>query len=324
MVSVAKPSLGRTGIEIGEFIFGAGAIGGVGGALATRGQGITVQQGLDRLDEAWDLGIRTIDTADSYAGGESERAVGHWLGERRPEGAVVQTKVGVVAEPGGRHINLSKSHIERQLAQSIERLGRVDLYLSHAPDPDTPLAETLEAFASAQDAGLISAFGVSNVDVPLLEALLTTADRKGLPRPGWIQNRMNLLDRSDEHHLLPLVAAEGLGYTPYSPLAGGVLSDRYLDGAEVAPGSRIAVAGELYYQGAYTEANLRRVAALRVLARERAASVSGLALAWLRAHPTVTAPIVSPSTPGQWNAVREALQTEIDEEERSQITALFT
>lgn len=87
-----------------------------------------------------------------------------------------------------------------------------------------------------------------------------------------------------------------------------MLSDRYLDGAEAVPGSRIAVAGELYYKGFKTEANLRKVAALRDLARERSVSVSGLALAWLRDHPSVTAPIISPSKPEQWSAVREALE----------------
>jgi 1-deoxyxylulose-5-phosphate synthase len=232
--------------------------------------------------------------------------------------------VGAVAgDPGQEKTDLSRPHIERQLAQSVRRLGHVDLYLSHGPDAGTPLEETLEAFAAAQETGLIRAFGMSNVDAGLLERLLVAADRNGLPRPGWLQNGLSLLNREDEADLLPLAASEGIGYTPFSPLAGGVLSDRYLDGAIPEPGSRIAVAGPLYYPGMYSEDNLVKVSALRDFARERGMSVAGTALAWLRAHPLVTAAIVSPSRPEQWDAVREALSSDISEEDYHQIGAIF-
>jgi aryl-alcohol dehydrogenase-like predicted oxidoreductase len=316
-------NLGRTPIEISEFIFGAGSIGGVGSSPATRGQGITYDEGLERLDEARALGITVIDTADAYGGGASERAVGDWLRTRQPPGVLVQTKVGSVTGPGDRSVNLSRQHIDWQLARSSQRLGRVDLYLSHAPDPQTRLGETLEAFAAAMDAGRIRAFGMSNVDAALLEQLLLTADRYRLPRPEWIQNGLSLLNRGDEKDLLPLVTSEGIGYTPFSPLAGGVLSDRYLDGAGVEPGSRIAVAGSLYYRGMHTAANLARVAELRDFARERGLSVAGMALAWLRAHPAVTAPIVSPSRADQWQAVREALAQDLSQEDFGRVGAIF-
>ncbi len=300
-------SLGRTGIEITEFVFGAGSIGGLGGAAATRGLGLSAQQGLDRLSEAHDVGIRVIDTADSYGGGESERTVGRWLAERKPDGVLVQTKVGGVVRAGQGRVDLSGAHVERQLAQSIRRLGRVDLHLSHAPDPDTPVEETLTAFAAAQEAGAIRAFGVSNVDVPLLESWLEAASRTGLPRPEFVQNGLSLLNRGDERDLLPFVAAEQLGYMAFSPLAGGVLSEQYLDGGQPAPGSRIALVGERYYAGMHSTENLARVAKLSTIARELGISVSGLALAWLLNLPAVSAPIVSPSSEAQWHAVREAM-----------------
>jgi aryl-alcohol dehydrogenase-like predicted oxidoreductase len=316
--------LGNSAIEISEFIFGAGSIGGVGGSVATRGLGITVDQGLDRLTEAYALGIRVVDTADTYGGGESERTVGRWLTEQRPAGVLVQTKVGGIARADQSRIDLSGPHIDRQLAQSIQRLGRVDLYLSHAPDPDTPVEQTLAAFAAARDSGLIRAYGVSNVDVRLLESLLETAARTGLARPEWIQNGLSLLNRADERDLLPLVEAESLGYMAYSPLAGGVLSDRYLDGAAPAPGSRIAVAGDRYYSGMYSTENLTRVARLRDVARHHGMSVAGLALAWLRAHPAVTASIVSPSTGAQWRAVREAMDAEVGDDLFAEVSTIFT
>jgi aryl-alcohol dehydrogenase-like predicted oxidoreductase len=291
--------------------------------VATRGLGISVEQGIDRLIEAHELGIRIIDTADTYGGGESERAVGRWLAEHRPDDVLIQSKVGGVVRADQSGIDLSCSHIERQLAQSVRRLGRVDLYLSHAPDPDTPIEQTLTAFAAAQEAKLIRAFGVSNVDARLMESLLDTAATRGLPRPEWIQNGLSLLNRTDEQDLLPLVDAEHLGYMAFSPLAGGVLSDRYLDSAQPSLGSRIAVAGDRYYAGMYTAENLARVAWLRDIAREREISVAGLALAWLRTHPSVTAPIIAPSTDAQWLAVREAIDVEIDDEDFARISAIF-
>ena len=117
--------LGKTDIEITEFIFGAGSIGGVGGAAATRGLGISAEQGLDRLSEARALGIRVIDTADTYGGGESERTVGRWLAEQRPGDVLVQTKVGGIARAGQARADLSGPHIERQplLGRCTRRRG---------------------------------------------------------------------------------------------------------------------------------------------------------------------------------------------------------
>lgn len=317
-------SLGTTGIEVTEFFFGAGSIGGIGSSSATRDFGLSPEEGLFRLEEATDLGIRVIDTADSYGGGQSEQTVGQWVKERQLAEVLIATKTGMVSHPdGSRTVDLSGPRIEQQIVRSTQRLGHLDLYLSHAPDPNTPLAETLAVFSAAQQDGRIRAYGVSNVTSDLLEQVLATADRSGLHRPGWVQNRLNLLDRGDETDLIPLLQREGLGYTPFSPLAGGVLSDRYLDGAEAEPGSRIAVVGTTYYQGFHTPENLTKVANLRTLAQQRAVSVSGLALAWLRNHPAVTAPIVAPSKPAQWRAVREALEVDLDAAEHEQIGALF-
>ncbi|RBQ16002.1 hypothetical protein DP939_32315 [Spongiactinospora rosea] len=319
-----KVPLGASGIEISEFVFGAGSIGGVGASTSTRGFGLNAEEGFQRLDEAMDLGINVIDTADSYGGGESEKVVGRWLHERRPAGVLVATKVGLISRPdGSRGFDLSREHIEARLTRSVERLGRVDLFLSHVPDPDTPIEETLEAFSRAQDSGAIGAYGVSNVSGEQLETILRTADAKGLHRPVTVENRLNLLDREDEARVLPLVLGEGLGYTPFSPLAGGVLSERYLDGAEPQPGSRIAVAGNIYYKGFHTPENLEKVAALREIARELMVGVSGLALAWLRDHPAVSAPIVAPRTFEQWDAVKEARSIRLDEKDHARVSAIF-
>ena len=314
--------LGRSGIAVSELFFGAGGIGGMGSSIAARGKGLKLAQGIERLNEAYDLGIRVIDTANTYGGGRSEEAVGRWLDERQPEDALVATKVGGRVEPGQDRIDLSAAHIERQLAASLRRLGRGDLYLANAPDPSTPLAETLSAFAAALESGRIRAFGVSNVTPGRLEEVLSVADRERLPRPEWVQNSFSLLVRTDERDLLPLASAEGLGYTPYSPLAGGILSDRYLGGAEPKPGSRLAEAGGIYAQ-VFTPGGLERVERLAERARDFDVSTAGLALAWLRWHPLVTAPIVSPRWSHQWDAVHEALALDLTDGEAAAIAELF-
>ena len=319
-----KVQLGQSNIEVSEFVFGAGSIGGVGTSSATRGSGLSAEEGIARLDEAIALGINIVDTADAYGGGESEKAVGRWVKGRDSTGIVITTKVGLISKPdGSRGVDLTPGHINRQLDQSLERLGRVDLFLLHHPDPVTPVTETVAAFSAAQDAGRIGAWGVSNVTAEQLETFLVTADALGLHRPVSVENRLNLLDRKDEAQLLPLVLDQGLGYTPFSPLAGGVLSERYLDGAAPEEGSRIAVAGNMYYKGFHTPENLTRVSALRDIARELGTGVSALALAWLRDHPAVTAPIVAPRTSAHWDAVKEAEVARIDAATHERISAIF-
>jgi aryl-alcohol dehydrogenase-like predicted oxidoreductase len=314
--------LGTTGIPVSEVFFGAGSIGGVGSSTATRGSGMKTDEALERLDEAAEIGITVIDTANSYAGGESERVVGQWREERERADVLVATKVGNVVERGQSGIDLSAAHITRQLALSRSRLGKVDLYLTHAPDPSTPLEETLTAFAAALDAGEITAFGCCNLDVRDLEQLLKAADRASLPRPGWVQNRFSLVARDDERDLMPLAAGEGLGYTAYSPLAGGILSGRYKVDEEPAVGSRLAIAPAMYAD-AFTEQNLERVVLLSALAREREATAAALALGWLLRHPMVTAPIVSPRTTAQWDAVTQSLEIDFDDALAEQVGALF-
>ncbi len=164
MAGMRRVELGKTGVEVTEFFFGAGAIGGIGSAASTRGRGLSPAQGRSRLDEAFDLGIRVVDTANSYAGGESERVVGEWLADS-PDAAdlLIETKVGGPAEPAQGGVDRSTAHIRRQLLASLERLGWVDLYLSHAPDASTPIEETITAFAVAREKGSIRAYGCSNV-----------------------------------------------------------------------------------------------------------------------------------------------------------------
>lgn len=320
-------ALGTTGLEGTEFFFGGAAIGGIGSAPSRIGLGMATDEALERLDEAYEVGIRVVDTANSFAGGESERVIGRWREERERDDVLVSTKVGNVVERGQESISLAADHIERQLALSRSRLGGVDLYLTHANDPSTPLEETLTAFAAAIDTAQIRAWGCSNASVREVEAWLAAADRAGLPRPGVVQNEFSLVARSPERDLLPLLAGEGVAFVAYSPLAGGILSDRFrgadLDELpEPAPGSRLALAPAMY-AGSFSLQNLGRIASLEAIAREREVSIAALALAWVRRHPLVTATIVSPRRTEQWDAVTDALAVDLDDALAERIGAMF-
>jgi aryl-alcohol dehydrogenase-like predicted oxidoreductase len=239
---VDERELGRTGIEVSRIALGCGNFGGIGSAPAFFGAGESEEEALALMDAAWELGVTLFDTADAYGGGRSERAVGRWMAERG-ERPVVATKVfhSVEGDPNDR--GLGRQRILRQIEGSLERLGleRVDLYLTHEPDPETPVEETLEALDALVRAGKVGAVGASNVSAAQLLEALRVSDEHGLARFEWVQNSYSLLERGDEKEVLPLCAEHGLGYTPFSPLAGGWLTGKYRRGEAYPAGSRMTL-----------------------------------------------------------------------------------
>src|SRR5215213_1147956 len=236
--------LGRSGVEISRIVLGCGNFGGIGSSPSFFGAGETEAEAHAVMDAAWAAGITTFDTADAYGGGRSERYIGSWLGSQGSDvrdRLVLTTKTFNPMHEGGDH-GLSRERIRRQLESSLERLGvpAVDLYLAHEIDPDTPLAETIAAFEELVADGRIRAYGGSNVDAAWLEEAL------GRGRPEWVQNSYSLLDRADEDGVLEVCAREGLGYTPFSPLAGGWLTGKYRRDEPPPEGSRMTTRPEPY------------------------------------------------------------------------------
>jgi 1-deoxyxylulose-5-phosphate synthase len=287
--------------QIGRFLLGTGGIGGIARATGP-GLGLSDSEGLALIDRAVREGFKVLDTADIYTGGNSERVVGAWNRAHPAAGILTQTKTGIT--PDGP--DLSPDRVTRQLERSIAVLGRVDLYVAHQVDPATPWAESLPVFSRAVENGTIRAYGLSNVDGEALASALETADRLGLVRPELIQNEYSLLARGDEQDVLPLVQSEGLVYTPFSPLANGLLASRYSNGERPAPGSRASVAS----RSAHLLDDPRTVARLREfdrIAETQGVTPAGLALGWLLNQSVVTAPIVAVSKESQWQGIHEAL-----------------
>src|SRR5581483_5103743 len=167
---------------------------------------------------------------------------------------------------------------------------RVDMFLTHAWDPDVPIAETAGALDELVAAGKIGAYGLSNVDATQLREALAVGGF------GWVQNSYSLLDREAEHEVLPLCAEHGLGFTPFSPLAGGWLTGKYRRGEPPPEGSRMTLRPEPY-EHLRTDAVYDELERLEAEATARGASMAQIALEFLFADARVTAVIVGPRRP---------------------------
>jgi aryl-alcohol dehydrogenase-like predicted oxidoreductase len=315
--------LGGTGLDVSRVILGCGNFGGVGSAPAFFGQGESEEEAFVLLDAAWNAGVTTFDTADAYGGGRSETWLGRWRAERGHD-VVLSTKVfhSVHGDPADR--GLAPERVHRQIRGSLERLQvpRVDMYLIHAPDPATPIAETLRALDELVREGLVGAIGASNVDKPFLEQALAISAEEGLARFEWVQNSYSLLDREAEEGVLPLCEQHGLGFTPFSPLAGGWLAGRYQRGEPPPAGSRMTLRPEPY-EHLRTDAVFDGLDRLAAAAESRGVHMSTLATAWVLSHPLVTALVCGPRRPAHlWPSLR-AVDVELSAAERAELAGYF-
>ena len=313
-------ALGRSGVDVSRIILGCGNFGGIGSSPAFFGAGETEAEAHALLDAAWEAGITTYDTADAYGGGRSETYLGNWLRSQGPDvrDRIVLTTKTFNPMTEGADSGLAPARVRRQLTTSLERLGvdALDLYLPHAMDDATPVAETVGAFEDLVAEGSIRAYGGSNVDADWLEEAL----RHG--RPAWVQNSHSLLERDDEAGVLPVVAREGLGYTPFSPLAGGWLTGKYRRDEEPPAGSRMTLRPEPYRHledGRVYDA----LEAFEAIAHERETTPAALAIAWLLGHPHVTAVVIGPRRPDQLRPALNAVQLDLSPPEHEQLTELF-
>lgn len=280
--------LGRSGLQVSPLAFGGNVF------------GWTVDETLSfRLLDAWlDAGFNFVDTADVYSswvpghsGGESETIIGKWLRQTGKRNRVVlATKVGKPMGEGKK--GLSPAYIREAVDASLKRLktDHIDLYQSHDDDPETPLAETAEAFAALIKAGKVRAIGASNFTAPRLAEALDVAEKQGLPRYESLQPLYNLYDRAVfEKELEPLCVDRGVGVINFYALAAGFLTGKYRSEADAAKSARGANTTRKYLN----PRGLRILDALDKAAKATGATQGQIALAWQIARPSVTAPIAS-------------------------------
>jgi aryl-alcohol dehydrogenase-like predicted oxidoreductase len=321
-----KRELGRTGVSVTRVVLGCGNFGGVGSAPALFGQGIPREEAPRIMDAAWELGIRTFDTADAYGGGRSEAWIGEWLATKGPavrDSIVVETKTFNPMDDGADR-GLSAHRIRRQIEASLERLGleRIPLYMAHAHDPDTPVEETLSTLADLVRAGKVGAVGASNHTAEQLAEAVEVSELEGLARYEWVQNSFSLLERDDMQDVFAVCREHGLGYQAYGPLAGGWLAGRYRRGASYPEGSRMTQRPDGYRQYE-SDTMFDALESFERTATDRGVSMAGLALAWLLGVREITAIVVGPTRADHLEPVREALSLELTPGEHADLTGLF-
>ncbi|WP_312168796.1 aldo/keto reductase [Microbacterium sp.] len=250
------------------------------------------------LDAFVDGGGDFIDTADSYSawvpgnsGGESETIIGEWLASRKPAGVTVATKVSQHPDFTG----LAASNVRRAAEASLGRLGvdTIDLYYAHFDDETVPLEETVGAFGQLVADGLVRNIAVSNYSADRIREWIEISRRTGVALPVAVQPHYNLVHRNDvEETIIPVAEEFGLGLVPYYSLASGFLTGKYRTTDPEGQSSPRAGGAAKYA----TEAGLRIIDALEQIGDAHGASIAATSLAWLRAQPTVVAPIASART----------------------------
>ncbi len=298
--------LGNSGLEVSRLCLGTNVFG------WTADEAISWRL----LDAFVAAGLNFLDTADTYStwvpghqGGESETIIGHWLKRSGKRAQVIlATKVG--KEMGPRKAGLSRAYILEEVEASLRRLHTdyIDLYQSHADDLQTPLEETLSAFAQLIKAGKVRAIGASNYSAERLEQALQVSREHNWPRFESLQPHYNLVEREAyEKKLEPVCVRHHLGVISYFSLASGFLTGKYRSQSDLAKSARGAAAGKYL-----NERGLRILHALDQVAEQYQASVASVALAWLMARPSITAPIASATSLEQLQTLVAATQLRLD------------
>ena len=298
--------LGRSGLEVSPLCLGGNVF------------GWTVDEAMScRLLDAWvDAGMNFVDTADVYSkwvpghvGGESETIIGKWLRQSgKRDRIVLATKVGKPMGDGMK--GLSRGYIERAVDASLKRLQTdvIDLYQSHDDDSETPLEETMAAFADLIRAGKVRAIGASNFTAPRLALALDTSERLGLPRYESLQPLYNLVERAAfEGELERVCVDRGLGVINFYALASGFLTGKYRSAGDLGTGARSAGAGKYL-----NERGLAILGALDAVAETIGATPAQVALAWQIARPSITAPIASATSIAQLDGLVAAARLQLD------------
>jgi aryl-alcohol dehydrogenase-like predicted oxidoreductase len=275
------------------------------------------EESFEILDAFVAGGGSLVDTADVYSawvpgnsGGESETIIGEWIASRGGrEQLVIATKVASHPEYKG----LGAANIAAAARESLRRLqtDHIDLYLAHNDDPETPLEETITAFAELVDGGAVRYVGLSNYTADRIAEWVETARRLGVPAPVALEPHYNLLRRQPfESELRPLAKEHALGVLPYFGLAGGFLTGKYR-----SPEDAEGVARSPMVAAYLTDAGFTAADEVRAIAQAREVAPASVALAWLRTRPTVVTPIAGATKVEQVPPLLVAATLELDASE---------
>lgn len=293
--------LGTSGLEVSALGLGTNAF----GKRADRETSIRL------IHQALDSGVNFIDTANIYAGSESEWIIGEALADRR-QGVVLATKAGLVRGEGPNASGSSRLHLQQELEQSLKRLKTdyVDLYQIHTFDPYTPLEETLRTLDDMVRAGKVRYIGASNYAAWELMKAIGISESRGWTKYISTQVSYSLADRTPEQELVPMCTDQGVGIIPYFPLAGGILSGKYHSVKEAPAGSRADT--DPNFGRFLDEERIALGQQVSRLAADRETSASALSLAWLMTRPAVSTVIVGATRPEQLEDNLRSVSVDLD------------
>jgi len=264
------------------------------GSWLTYGSAVDASTARACVLRAWERGVNFIDTANVYARGAAEEALGPILKELDRDSLVLATKVYFTMGDRPNERGLSRKHVRDQIHHSLRRLqvDYVDLYQCHRYDVETPLEETCEVMNDLVRSGKILYWGVSEWNADQIIAAVTLCRARGWAVPVSNQPQYSALWRRVEERVLPVCEQYGLGNVVWSPLAMGILTGKYLDAKNPPPGTRAAGAGKEMMEDYFTQSRLDAVQELVPVAKSANCSLAQLALAWCLRQPSVTSTIV--------------------------------
>jgi 1-deoxyxylulose-5-phosphate synthase len=316
--------LGRSGLKVSRLALGCMSYG-----SPDRGDHawtLPEDQARPFIQQALEAGINYFDTANVYSAGGSEEILGRAIKDFASRDEVVlATKVCGAMSSGPTRGGLSRKEILAELDQSLRRLGTdyIDLYITHRWDADTPIEETLEALHDVVKAGKVRYLGASNVRGYQLATAHYTADLHGWTRYVSVQNQYNLITREDEREVIPFAVREGIGVTPWSPLARGALTRGWNTGTERSAKDAAARLINQHFRTGTDEADRAVAEAVAAIAEDRGVPRAQVALAWLLAQPGVTAPIVGATKPHHLDDAITALELTLTQDELDRLAAPY-
>lgn len=303
--------LGQTGVKVSSLCFGTMAFGGMADEITSR----------EMFNACRDAGVNFFDCADVYEKGKSEEILGKFIKDCRDE-VVITSKVYFKTGDDPNAMGASRYHIVRSIEASLKRLKTryIDLYFIHRFDDVTPIEETLRILDDLVTQGKILYLGASNFAAWQVAKALGISDKNSWSKFVCLQPMYNLVKRQAEVEILPMAMSEQLGVISYSPLGGGLLSGKY--GATQRPESGRLIENKMY-QFRYGESGMYEVAEqFTNLANEVGVHPASLAIAWVRAHPGITAPIIGSRNMKQLGPCLDAVNVDMTAELYNRISAL--
>lgn len=287
-------NVGKSGLKVSEIAVGSWMTDLVGSKK--------VDIARDTIKLAYENGINFFDCADAYSGGEAEKFLGKILNEYPRHSYVVSSKVFFPTGGGANDWGLSRKHIFENVDRSLLNLNMdyIDLYYCHRFDNTTPMEETLRALSDLVSKGKILYYGVSEEwGAARLEEAQRIIDRYGLYPMTVVQPQYNMIDRYIEHEIMSVCEKYGIGITPFSPLAQGLLTGKYKKGEPYPEGSRATHQADKQINNLLTDENLDRVEKLLKIAEELGTNMSVLALSWILRKSIISSVITGASKPSQ-------------------------